>query len=214
MVSDSFRKVAQVILWAAFAFMVAFTAWAAREYLGQPGLTNAVLYPGSMRELPEFELTDSDDRAFDKARLSGKWNFVFFGYTRCPDICPMTLQTMQGIAEHLEGEDAARFIFVSVDPERDDTRQLKSYVKYFNPDFLALSGPHRELKKLTRAMDASYNRYRLPEVPGFDYINHSASIYLVSPDARLYALLPAPHDARTVAADFRAIRRHYRQAGS
>jgi len=95
--------------------------------------------------LENFSLTDQHGQPFTLDRLTGKWSFVFFGYTSCPDICPTTLHEMTRIADMLaaENNDAAlQFIFVSVDPERDSVALMKDYMDYFNPAFIGLTGDY------------------------------------------------------------------------
>ena len=107
------------------------------------------------RALPAFELVDHDNRAFRRDDLDGHWSLLFFGYTHCPDICPITLQTLADAVARIDDadvRDALRVYFVSVDPERDTPAQLAGYVTYFNADFTGLTAPLGQLQTLTRAL--------------------------------------------------------------
>jgi protein SCO1/2 len=163
--------------------------------------------------LPDFSLLDSNHEVFDKNRLAGKWSFVFFGFTHCPDICPHTLQTMQWAADKIRrnGEhDNARFVFISVDPARDDLDHLKQYVTYFSPDFLGVAGDEAQLAILTAGMDAPYRQVKpVTAREGGYFMEHSAMIFLISPRAELYAILPPPHNAEIIATDFHKILAHF-----
>ncbi len=210
---EHFRKAASLGIWAAFFLIVLWMAGMVRLYWSQPALTNAILYPTADRVLPEFSLLDSNHEVFDKNRLAGKWSFLFFGYTRCPDICPLTLQTMRWAADRIRengGQDNPRFVFISVDPARDSLDYLKDYVSYFSPDFLGVAGDDAQLSILTAGMNAPYRRAK-PEPAGQQsyFMDHSAMIYLISPDAELYAMLPPPHDPEAIAADFHTILGHF-----
>lgn len=214
MKADSLRKISQAIVWPAFLFIVLFTAWMVKQYLSQPDFINAVLYPESSRAIEPFRLVDSNNRVFDKSRLLGKWSFIFFGYTHCPDVCPMTLQTLNRVAELMKnrngGLENIQFIFVSVDPQRDNQALLKNYVTYFNPDFLALRGPQQQLLALSDALDARFGTSGDTDSASYD-VAHSAEIFLISPDAQRYAMLPQPLKAADIVQDFYTIRSYYRQ---
>lgn len=208
---EHFRKAALAGVWTAFFLIVFWVAGIVRVHWAQPGLANAILYPPASRALPEFSLLDSNQDVFDKKRLTGKWSFLFFGYTRCPDVCPLTLQTLRLAAEKIRGNGGqdVRFVFVSVDPARDRP-YLKDYVSWFSPDFLGVTGEDAQLSLLTSDLGAPYRRVRPESAPRKSYfMDHSARIYLISPDAQLYAMLPPPHDAAIIAADFHTILEHF-----
>jgi protein SCO1 len=208
-----FRKAALIGVWAAFLLIVLWAASILRFHWSQPDLANAILYPPGDRALPDFSLLDSNHAVFDKNRLAGNWSFLFFGYTRCPDICPLTLQTMQWAADRIRqnGEHAnLRFVFISVDPARDNLDYLKDYVSYFSPEFLGVAGDDAQLSVLAAGMGAPYRRAEPESARRENYLmDHSAMIFLISPDAELYAMLPPPHNAETIAADFHSILAHF-----
>jgi protein SCO1/2 len=155
-----------------------------------------VLEPAS--PLPEFRLHDQNNQVFDLARLQGKWSYVFFGYTHCPDICPTTLVVLRDAQKIAGGKDKdIQYIFVSVDPDRDNAATLKNYVAYFHPEFIGATGGHGELMRLTRALGAYYES---GEAQNGNYeVHHSAAIFLIDPEARLRALFAGPHDAARLA---------------
>ena len=171
-----------------------------------------VLEPAS--PLPEFRLHDQNNQVFDRARLQGKWSFVFFGYTHCPDICPTTLVALRDVQKIAGGkEQGIQYIFVSVDPDRDKAATLKNYLPYFHPEFLGATGGHGELTRLTRALGAYYESGEArggssatapgvalppPSLESYE-VHHSAAIFLIDPEARLRALFAGPHDAARLA---------------
>ena len=113
------------------------------------------------REIAPFELTSHTGGLFDRQALDGQWSFLFFGFTRCPDICPTTLAAM-ALAElrlrELEASPAAQFqgIFVSVDPEFDDADRLAAYVGAFSENLLGVSGPISALAVLTEQLNVAF----------------------------------------------------------
>ncbi len=163
------------------------------------------------RALPEFELLDHNNQTLSRASLNGKWNLIFFGYTHCPDICPISLQTLSEMVAAIEDPDVAdalRVYFVSVDPERDKPEVLASYVGYFNPAFIGATAPMDKLKPLTRSLGIAHEiRNRVEGNPVYD-VDHSAAIVLVNPKAEYAGLFGAPHDAAAMARDMTRIVEH------
>lgn len=167
------------------------------------------------RAIPQIALTDQDGQPFDRARLEGRWSLLFFGYTHCPDICPMTLAVLAGTMQELDKLPAAerpadlQVVFVSVDPERDTPEQLKTYTQYFNPGFLGVTGTDEQLNALTSALGILHAKVADPNNPTSYLVDHSASILVVNPRAELEAVLSAPHSAPVIAADLRTLYTHY-----
>jgi protein SCO1/2 len=158
------------------------------------------------RPLQPFQLIASEARAFTLDNLRGQWNFLAIGYTHCPDVCPTTLATFDAVAKQLKNQKIpARFIFISVDPERDSAEKLTEYVRYFNPTFIGATGRHEELQGFTRQLGILYAKAPVTDSALGYLVDHSASILLVDPEARLSAIFSAPHDAFAMAEDFISI---------
>lgn len=156
----------------------------------------------------DFLLSDGDNLPFNRARLLGKWSFVFFGYSHCPDVCPVTMSELakvyQLLAQRPEGVNTVQMLLVSVDPARDSPTQLKDYVQYFNSSFIAATGTLEQLDALTTPLGVRHKR--LTE-QGAEYrVEHSADVWLFDPQGRLYARLPAPHYSEEIAKQFIALR--------
>jgi protein SCO1/2 len=148
--------------------------------------------------LPDFRLHDQNSRTFDPARLRGKWSLVFFGYTQCPDICPTTLVVLRDLRRLAGGKERnVQYVFVSVDPERDNARTLRDYARYFDPELVAVTGRHTELLRLTRALGAYYEAGEARN--GRYEVHHSAAIFVIDPEARARALFAGPHDPARLA---------------
>lgn len=166
-----------------------------------------LLWPHPKQVAP-FELIDHHGEAFDLERLKGRWSFMFFGYTHCPDVCPMTMDTLKRVAGRLEGREAGadtQVVFVSVDPARDTPEHLKDYVEYFHPDFVGATGTTEELMAMTRQLGIVYDLN--DDDGGNDYlVDHSAAVLLTDPEARLVGVFSAPHRAEDIAARFEAMR--------
>jgi protein SCO1/2 len=163
------------------------------------------------RALPEFELIDHNRNTLNRDSLNGKWGLMFFGYTHCPDICPITLQTMSDMVKAIEDPDVVKELsiyFVSVDPERDTPEILAGYVTYFNPDFTGATAPIEKLTPLTRSIGIAHQiRNKTDDKPEYD-VDHSSAIVLINPQAEFAGLFSAPQDALVMARDITRIIEH------
>ena len=144
----------------------------------------AVLFD-TPRPLARQQLQDQDGHAFDGSGFAGRWNVLFFGFTHCPDVCPTTLAEMKLVMEKLgdTGRDV-QVVFVSVDPDRDTSEKMQTYVEHFNPSFLGLSGTIQELEPVWN--DYSITREAVESDSAFGVIiNHTARVFLVDPQGNM-----------------------------
>jgi protein SCO1/2 len=161
--------------------------------------------------LTAFTLTDQNNRPFGLGRLKGKWTFMFFGYTRCPDVCPTTLAVMQNIATVLERDPRqikSQFVFVSIDPQRDSLSGLGGFVEYFNPGFIGLSGNPAQLQGLVQQIGVEAKRLKGDNAGNY-LMSHTSAIMLIDPQARLQAKFPPPHERAGILKLFYSSRYHY-----
>ena len=180
-----------------------------RQYFKPPlQLQQATILADSGRSMPDFELQDYDNRSFTRAQLKDRWTLLFFGYTSCPDVCPLTLTVLKDVYRRLEGTPYAQdtqVVFVSVDPKRDSLATLKRYVQHFHPTFKGVTGSEGQLQQLTKPLGIFYQY----QGEGEDYlVDHSSAMLLVDPTGNLRALFSAPHDANILSKDYVAIREH------
>ena len=160
------------------------------------------------RALPEFELTDHRGDLFDKERLKNQWTLVFFGFTHCPDICPTTMAQLSQLMEKLEGLPAAddtQVVMVTVDPARDTVQQLSTYVPYFNPDFVGVTGEFMVIHRFATALNTPFRK-----VPGQDpenyQVDHSANVVLINPYGDYHGFFKAPLDLAKLKVIYRSVR--------
>ncbi|MGD0023340.1 MAG: SCO family protein [Xanthobacteraceae bacterium] len=149
-----------------------------------------------------FHLVDQDGKPFSDQDMKGRPFLVFFGFTRCPDICPTTLFEISQVLREL-GPDADRTgaLFITVDPERDTPALLKEYLSNFDPHLRGLTGDRP-------AIDAAIKAYRVyaKKVPleGGDYtMDHTAVVYLMDKDGHFIAPFDTKRTADAEAAELR-----------
>ena len=194
-----------LMLVAACAVAALGGAWVAATFWAQahPTTEAAAVYD-QPRPIPEFALVAHDGSRFDRARLLGHYSFVFFGYTNCPAFCPATLAELAAAMKDVAPARRPEVVFVSVDPARDTPEVLARYVAHFDPRFVGATGTDEALGTLAAALGAAYQREA--PVDGSYAVEHTSALFLIDPDARLAAVFPAPHAAKTLAADYLKIR--------
>lgn len=175
----------------------------------QPETSAITLFP-QPRELPAFELQQSDGTPLLPEELHGHWTVVFIGFSFCPDVCPMTLAELgqaQRQLEDLPDPVRPRVLFVSVDPERDSPEQIGNYLSAFHPDTLGATGEPSELERFTRSLSLVYMKVPAPEgLPEDQYsIDHSSAMAILDPQARMAGVLQGPLDPGAIAADLRLL---------
>lgn len=173
---------------------------------GMPALERATLFAAS-RPLPAIALQDQSGRTFDIARLRGRWTLLFFGFTNCPDVCPTTLATLAEARRQLADLPAGEIpdvVLATVDPARDTPAALARYVAHFDPSFTGITGSAESIAAITRDLGVAV-MIGAPAADGSYTVDHSAAVFLIDPDAAFAALFGAPHDAGTIARDYRRI---------
>lgn len=151
-----------------------------------------------------FALTDQDGRARTDRDFAGRYRIVYFGYTFCPDVCPLDMQTIAAGLRAFEAKDAARGgrvvpIFVTVDPTRDTPSVLKAYVAAFHPRMVGLTGDPAAIARLARAYGVTYHAEQ-PNAEGGYLVAHGRFAFLMDPADKPVALLPqdkSPADVAT-----------------
>ena len=148
--------------------------------LGQKPVTSRAI-DSAIRIGGPFALTDQYGKPQTQEILKGKWTAVFFGFTYCPDICPLTLQSLDQTRQKL-GKDADKlqFVFITVDPERDTPEAMKAYLESggFPKGVIGLTGTPEQVSAAARAYRATYEKVG----DGPDYtMNHTSVVYLMNP---------------------------------
>lgn len=208
----------------ALAALAAFAVGATLSvhFLKRPAATSPPVLPvpkinGSVlpvpRALTPFTLVSSDGAPFSPKQFAGHWSFVYFGYTYCPDVCPLTLVELADVKKKLAkalpglGE---QYYFVSVDPARDTPKRMGEYVAYFDPTFHGLTGKGDQIAKFAHQLGAFYLKPSGQDEKSY-VVSHSSTIAVLDPDGKFHAVFSSPHEAAQIVADFQKIVRRYRK---
>ena len=181
-----------------------------------PEFTTAYAQPEAIA-LPAFKLGEQGQ--FSNSLFNDKWSLIFFGYGSCPDVCPTELYNLNNVAKILtaEGKIMPQVLFISVDSKRDSNEMLSTYARFYNDDFLGMTGDSSEVDKLVTTFGVIYEKTFManngqyvavpytsplpPEHASSYLINHSSRVYLVNPQGEYVAAFAPPHSAEKMAAD-------------
>ena len=151
------------------------------------------------------ELKTSGGDNFSRESLSGHWSLIFFGFTSCPDICPITMAAMAAAERLLDEPNAFQWIMVTVDPKRDTPARLSKYVKGFSEHFIGVTGTPERIRSLSDSLGISQvKKY----TSATDYgVDHSGHIVIVNPRGQHQGYIKTPHSADTMALAIDALKR-------
>ena len=151
------------------------------------------------KAIADFALTDASGRPYTRADLTRAPTLVYFGFTRCPDVCPTTMAKLAQ-ARRQAALATLRVLFVSIDPGRDTPAAVGLYAHAFDGSFEGVTGKPQEIQAVARNFAVAVNRV---ELPGGDYtMDHSAVIFLVDATG-IVAIFTPPFEVPALAADLR-----------
>ena len=133
----------------------------------------------------DFELTDHNGLSKTAEAFRGRWMLVFFGFTNCPDVCPLGLSTIAQVMEDLsEHGGAVQPLFITVDPERDTWAALADYIPQFGPGILGLSGSPEQIKHAAENFKIFYQKSDDDSAPDSYTMSHTSSFLLFDPQGK------------------------------
>ncbi|WP_375288177.1 SCO family protein [Sphingomonas sp.] len=150
-----------------------------------------------------FALVDEDGRPRTDRDFAGRWRVMYFGYTFCPDVCPVDMQNLGAGLKALEKaapQTAAKVtpVFVTVDPERDTPKVLKEFTAAFHPRMVGLTGTPQAIAAAADAYGVPFSKGETS--PGGGYlVSHGRYAYLMGPDGKPVALVPTDQSPQAVA---------------
>jgi protein SCO1/2 len=152
----------------------------------------------------DFTLFDKTGKTVRWSDFAGKWRIVYFGYTFCPDACPLDMQTtMQGFnrfaKDHAALADQVQPIFITIDPARDTPARVGEFAAAFSPRLLGLTGTQAQVDAAAKAFVAYHTKGK--ETQGGYLMDHSRSVILFDREGKPVAILPTDKGAEAVAAE-------------
>jgi protein SCO1/2 len=149
----------------------------------------------------DFELTRHDGTPFRLSELRGRHALIFFGFTMCPDVCPMTMSRITSALERLgpEAREQLVTLFVTVDVERDTPEVMADYVRGFDVPLIGLTGTRAEVDQVVKQYNASYE-ITPSDSAGGPAVAHSTYVYLIDTAGKLVYLFRHDDDPDTMAA--------------
>ena len=168
---------------------------------------NGVFLFENPRSFKAFSLTDYNKEAFTPEKLLGKWSLVFFGFTYCPDICPTTMALLNrfyGEQQFGDFGDDLQIVMVSVDPARDTPEKLYDYVRFFNKDFVGVTGEFLDLHRFATQLNIPFNK---APGGGENYtVEHSGNVAIINPRGHYVGFFRSPLELPKLTASYQSIR--------
>lgn len=179
----------------------AWAAWRPHQYVG--------LLAEPPKPAADFVLTEPGGQAFALSDLRGQWVLLTFGYTTCPDVCPVTMAFLRQARERLgPAGDDLRVVFVSVDPARDTPEVMGRYVAQFGDRNVGLTGSDEAVAAAAEAYGVKYQIRDIETAVGY-LVSHSAYVYVLDPEFRLRLTIPFGARPEEIAADLEALMARY-----
>ncbi len=141
--------------------------------------------------LPSIVLVDTEGQPFDLvADTEGEVRLIYFGYTNCPDICPIHLAQLQAVLDRSGTPPNVRVVFITTDPQRDTPQVIRDYLDQFSPDFVGLTGTDEELVAAQKAL-GSIVAVRESDDENYT-MGHDGRVFAFAPDGLGYTQYPHP----------------------
>ena len=157
-------------------------------------------------QLVDFTL-DSPEGALSLKDLRGKVVLIFFGFTSCPDVCPISLSTISHAFSYLTDDELerSRSLFISLDPERDTMERLKKYTGYFHPNIIGVTGTMKQLGTVAEIYGVNFEKKDSPDSALGYVIYHSSKIFVINQQGQLQKTFPHNIDAQLVVQQIKSL---------
>ena len=168
--------------------------------------------PNPIGPAPDFALTDENGQPFKLSDLRGKWVLLAYGYTHCPDVCPLTLSHLRDVKKAIDPNgDQVQVVFVTIDPERDTADIMRQYVGHFDQQFAqkfkGLTGTPQEIAQAAQVYNVKYEKKESTSAAGYS-MGHTAEVYLIDPQFNRRMTFPFGVKAEEIASDLQYLMQH------
>ena len=205
-----------IIALVAIAYFLYFGGQQDIEGLKKSVAPTASLYPEAKSFSEKLNFINDQSESLNLSEISqGKWVLMYFGYTSCPDVCPIDLSKINLSFEMMENKDKLQVVFISVDPIRD-IGVLNQFASAFNSSFLGLTAHNHELETISKYLGVYHQVVEAQKLAQLDHssdshedqeagshehydVDHTTSFLLFNPDLKLTALLTSPHEPKPMA---------------
>ena len=170
--------------------------------------TDSEIKGGESAAVNEQSFTlDSPEGALSLKDLRGNVVLIFFGFTSCPDVCPISLVTISHAFSYLTDDELkrSRTLFISLDPERDTMERLKKYTGYFHPNIIGVTGTMEELVRVADIYGVKFEKKETPDSALGYLIYHSAKIFVIGTQGELRKTFPHNIDAQLLVRQIRSL---------
>ncbi len=155
--------------------------------------------------LADFTLDSSLGEPMALSDFRGKYTLLYFGYTNCPDVCPLTLAEMRDALQRLgDKADKVQPLFVTLDPERDTPERMAAYLKYFYPTLVGLAGSLEQIQELATRFGIFFEK-RASESAGGYFVDHTSVVLVIDPEGRLRGIFPNGVTGEQMASDLQSL---------
>lgn len=151
-----------------------------------------------------FSLDSTLDKKVSLSDYKGKFVLLNFGYTSCPDVCPMVLSRLAKLNKEVKGSDRIQVLFISFDQTRDTIPHLKNYLNFFNPQFVGMNGPEIEIKNIFKRFGGVFSADK-PAANNTQTFSHSDYIYLINEEGFVVGFYSSQDPYETV---LEAVKKH------
>jgi protein SCO1/2 len=177
------------------AFVVSVLVGLSLCSLGCQAIATGYQYKGTVttppRPVPDFELMAVNGQPFRLSQVEGDIVLLYFGYTSCPDVCPLTMfEVKQALAGLEAGQDRVHVIFISVDPDRDTPQVLSQYMAAFGPQFIGLRDDMEKVAEVMKPYGAVAEKEEVSDSKLGYLVSHTTRLYLVDGQRRLFLQYP------------------------
>ncbi|MCB9419716.1 MAG: SCO family protein [Ardenticatenaceae bacterium] len=153
--------------------------------------------------ITDFTLMTAGNVPITLSNFTDRYVFLYFGYTFCPDVCPATLSELAQVRRELGSmADRVQVIMITVDPDRDTPEVMQSYVNHFDPTFIGLSGSQAEIDAIGQTYGIYYEKHEGTAATGY-LIDHTARVFLLSPDRNTLISYPFATPPADIVADLK-----------
>ena len=157
-------------------------------------------------QLEDFTLS-SPEGALSLKDLRGSVVLLFFGFTSCADVCPISLATISQAFSNLNANELklSKSLFISLDPERDTLEKLKKYTGYFHPNIIGVTGSIKELGMVAEIFGVNFEKKESPDSALGYVIYHSSKIFVIDPQGVLQKTNPHNNDSKLLSEQIRSL---------